>query len=61
MKGFIKFKLNLNWLNAHKTANFNARINACVNPTLYWLNYWHTSCKKGTSCFTFNTLLIRIQ
>ena len=25
----------------------------------YWLNYWHTSCNKGTSSFTSNTLLIR--
>ena len=27
----------------------------------YWLNLWHTSCNKGTSGFTTNTLLIRIQ
>ena len=28
---------------------------------LYWLNYWHTSGNKGTSGFTSNTLLMRIQ
>ena len=27
----------------------------------YWLNYWHIPISKGTSGFTSNTLLIRIQ
>ena len=27
----------------------------------YWLNYWHFLISKGTSGFTSNTLLIRIQ
>ena len=29
--------------------------------TLYWLNYWHTSCNKGMSGFTSNNLLMMIQ
>ena len=32
-----------------------------VSTDNHWLNYWHTSCNKGTSGFTPNTLLIRIQ
>ena len=27
----------------------------------YWFNYWDTSCNKGTSGFTSNTLLITMQ
>ena len=27
----------------------------------YWLTYWHILISKGTSGFTSNTLLIRIQ
>ena len=27
----------------------------------YWLNYWHILISKGTSGFSSNTLLIRIE
>ena len=38
---------------------FNLYFWAALNN--YWLNYWHILISKGTSGFTSNTLLIRIQ
>ena len=48
------------WVVLWITVIFEPTFNV-ASLTNYWLNYWHTSCNKGASSFTYNTLLIRIQ